>query len=365
MHGLHGARAHEEGAEQAEREAHEREEDGEAPELPSPSRLDERVHERGGRQPRNEGRVLNGIPEPPAAPAELVVGPPGSEHVARRQEAPGDDRKTRREVDGRLRPAARKQQRAHGREHQRQARIAHEEHGRMQDHADVLQDGIEVTTVGRHHRQVAQERIRREEQERAEAREHRKHQPLKPRREEPVGAPDEARPGRADRHEPDPEEHRAFVRAPEGRGLVGGRELGVGVICDVGDGEIVGQEGPDERGRRKREHERRQKRRRAAEARIEVVAPSNAVEDHGGCKERRHGGDDEQEVAEFGDHFGCPDGWSGRMYADWNLTRKPALRLKTASGPRACETPVVPAVQTAAARPAIPVRDPDDLLRSL
>ncbi|KXT38923.1 hypothetical protein HMPREF3036_00355 [Sutterella sp. KLE1602] len=53
------------------------------------------------------------------------------------------------------------------------------------------------------------------------------------------------------------------------------------------------------------------------------------------------------------------------MYADWNLTRKPALRLKTASGPRACETPVVPAVQTAAARPAIPVRDPDDLLRSL
>ena len=52
-------------------------------------------------------------------------------------------------------------------------------------------------------------------------------------------------------------------------------------------------------------------------------------------------------AAEFGDHFGCPDGLvrSAVSVQSWNLTRKPPLRLKTAFGPegpenarRACRT---------------------------
>ena len=46
--------------------------------------------------------------------------------------------------------------------------------------------------------------------------------------------------------QPGPEEQRAFLAGPESRKLVGAGERAVGVLHDVGDGEVVGEDGVDE-----------------------------------------------------------------------------------------------------------------------
>ena len=51
----------------------------------------QRVHEGGAHQPRHERRILDRIPEPPAAPAEFVVRPPAAE-----RDADGEKRPRRR-----------------------------------------------------------------------------------------------------------------------------------------------------------------------------------------------------------------------------------------------------------------------------
>ena len=48
----------------------------------------ERVDQRRAHQPRHEGRVLHRVPEPPAAPAQLVVRPPAAERDADGEERP-------------------------------------------------------------------------------------------------------------------------------------------------------------------------------------------------------------------------------------------------------------------------------------
>ena len=47
--------------------------------------------------------------------------------------------------------------------------------------------------------------------------------------------------------QPGPEQQGAFLAGPEGGKFVGGMEGAVGVVEDVGDGEVVGEGGPDER----------------------------------------------------------------------------------------------------------------------
>ena len=44
---------------------------------------------RGRRQPRHQRGILDRVPEPPAAPAELVIGPVAAGGDAERQEDPG------------------------------------------------------------------------------------------------------------------------------------------------------------------------------------------------------------------------------------------------------------------------------------
>ena len=52
----------------------------------------DRVQERGAGEPRQERRVLDGIPGPVAAPSELDVRPPHAERDADREEEPGEQR---------------------------------------------------------------------------------------------------------------------------------------------------------------------------------------------------------------------------------------------------------------------------------
>ena len=49
------------------------------------------MEKRGSCEPRHEGGVFDRVPEPPAAPAELVVGPPRTHRDADRQEHPGGE----------------------------------------------------------------------------------------------------------------------------------------------------------------------------------------------------------------------------------------------------------------------------------
>src|SRR5262249_61244897 len=84
MHRREYARAHKEGADQREREGQYREQD-----RPYLERIAFLHHERGvkkrrGGEPGHERRILYGIPEPPAAPAERVIGPMGAQRDAER-----------------------------------------------------------------------------------------------------------------------------------------------------------------------------------------------------------------------------------------------------------------------------------------
>ena len=52
----------------------------------------QRMNQRRAHEPRHERGVLYRIPDPPAAPAELVVRPPAAERDAYREKEPRDDR---------------------------------------------------------------------------------------------------------------------------------------------------------------------------------------------------------------------------------------------------------------------------------
>src|SRR3546814_5354568 len=48
------------------------------------------MEQRGADQPGHEGSILHRGPIPPAAPAELVIGPPASQRDAGGEKGPGD-----------------------------------------------------------------------------------------------------------------------------------------------------------------------------------------------------------------------------------------------------------------------------------
>ncbi len=87
---LQHAGADEEGAEQRQREGGD--DQAGVPDLQHPPLLldHDRVQEGGADQPRHQRRVLDRVPGPVAAPAELGVGPAGAEQQAEAEEGPGD-----------------------------------------------------------------------------------------------------------------------------------------------------------------------------------------------------------------------------------------------------------------------------------
>ena len=70
------AGAHEEGADQRQREGQDGEQHG--PDFQRIALFDDdgRMQQRGGHQPGHEAGVFHRVPEPPAAPAQFVIGPP-------------------------------------------------------------------------------------------------------------------------------------------------------------------------------------------------------------------------------------------------------------------------------------------------
>ena len=119
-------------------------------------------------QPGHERGVLDRIPEPPAAPAELVVGPAAAEGDADGEEDPGRRRPRPRPArPGRVEVAA--DQRGDGeRERDREADVAHVEHRRVDHHPRVLQQRVELAAF-RRGRDEPVERVRRRQHEEQEA----------------------------------------------------------------------------------------------------------------------------------------------------------------------------------------------------
>src|SRR3712207_2663200 len=89
VNGSEHARADQEGAEEGEREGEDGEKDG--PHLQGVALLHDHggMEQRRAGEPGHEGGVLDRVPEPPAAPAELVIGPVGAHGDAEREKTPG------------------------------------------------------------------------------------------------------------------------------------------------------------------------------------------------------------------------------------------------------------------------------------
>ncbi len=189
------------------------------------------------------------------------------------------------------------------REGDREADVAHVEQRRMEHHAGILQQRIQVAAVGRRRKQ-ALERIRREQQEQQEAERDETHHAQHARHHlvGQVAAPERDRHRPCAQHE-HPQQHRALVRAPRGGDPVLERQPRVGVGRDVDHREVVGDERVDEAAERERDEQELPRRRAAARApsrrrcraarRRSGSVPSSADE------QQR---EDQREVSELGNH---------------------------------------------------------------
>ena len=208
------AGANEESSKQAKREGDDGEQHGPAAEGSPLLGHGERMDQRGPHQPGHERGVFHRVPEPPAAPAELVVGPAAAERDADGEKRPGHRGPgTRPARPGGVELAGKQRRDGEG-EGDREADVAHVQHRRVQHHAGVLQQRIQVAAVGRG-RQQPVEGIRREEQESEESRadqshhaEHARHYFLGKMRAE------EAHRRHPDAEHQRPQQQRAFVPAP-------------------------------------------------------------------------------------------------------------------------------------------------------
>ena len=249
MNGSEHTGAHDEGAEQAQGEAGQGQQQRPTLEDAPLFRDCQGMHQRRGRQPRHEGGVLHRIPKPPAAPAQFVVGPPTAQGDPQREESPSHIRpRTRPPRPGAVQPPG--QQRRHGKgEGHGQAHIAGVEHGRMHDQPEVLQQGIEVRTVRRRQRQRPLKGIAGQQQETQEAAVQQPHDAQGPgqkvRRQASVPQGHSAHP---QSHDERPQQQRTLMGAPNGADLVVPRQQAVRVARRVRHRKVVGQESPHERG---------------------------------------------------------------------------------------------------------------------
>ena len=131
--------ADEERAEQGERER--RDDQRDVPDLEHPAFLldHHRVQERGADQPRHQRGVLDRIPSPVAAPAELRVRPAGAEQDPDREEDPGDEREPPRRADPARVEAAAGERPDRERERDRPEDVARVEHRRVDRHRRVAE----------------------------------------------------------------------------------------------------------------------------------------------------------------------------------------------------------------------------------
>ena len=207
------------------------------------------VQKGGGRQPGQQGGVLDRIPGPVAAPTQFHVGPLAAHQDANREEQPRHEGPAAQhpQPDG---VHATDGQGRHGqRERHRQSDITQVEHDGMDDHPVVLQQWIEARTVRRREGD-ALERVGRHHHQQQEKRQ--------------IGAQDGRSPGGEVRQGPrhaahgeeratgqyeGPEQEAAGLTSPEGRKLVEEGQCGLRRIPDIENLEtVLHQQDPEDDG---------------------------------------------------------------------------------------------------------------------
>ena len=250
VHGYEHAGSDQERPEQGQRECQDRQQQRPAAEQPTLLGHRERMNQRGADQPRHEGRVLHRIPEPPAAPAELVVRPPAAERDTDREKEPRERGPWPRPA----RPARIEAAFEHGGhrkgERHGEADITDVQHRRVHREREVLQHRVQVAAVRGCRRQPL-ERIRGQQDEEQEPGAHdakdTQHACGERFRELPAEGRNRQRPGRERER---PEHERSFMRAPYRREAVERRQRGVGVLRDIQHGKVIALERPGQHGER-------------------------------------------------------------------------------------------------------------------
>ena len=216
------------------------------------------MDQRGTEQPRHERGILHRVPGPVTAPAEFVVGPAAAQQDAGGEKAPGDQRPAADQAGPKLAaPPGNKCREGEGERH-RKADVAEIEHRRVNHHARVLQQGIQVVAVGRNRHQpfegIGQKQNQAEETD---------NQPALHRDDErqvlwiaPPAVPGDDQ--GIERQNPRPQVERAFMTAPERRDLIKERQQRVGMLRHVQHREITADKGMYQHQSaetRKREHQ--------------------------------------------------------------------------------------------------------------
>ncbi len=300
------AGADDEGADQAEGEGEDGEQD--RPAFKGAALLDHDggVEERAGDEPGHEGDVLDRIPGPPAAPAELVVGPDRAHRDADGEEHPGEQRPGADParpggVDAALDEGGDGEGIGH-----READVAEIEERRVEGEAGVLQERVEVVAVDRRVRE-AEERVRGEQDEAEEGDGDRR---LDAEDAGAEGGGQVAAPpgdhGAEEGQDEHPEQHRALVVAPGAGEPVDQRLRRVRVERDEPHREVGDREGVHQR--REGRGGERELQRRGGDGEAHPVGPAALGADHRNhhLNDGDEEGEDQGEMPEFDAQFRLP-----------------------------------------------------------
>ena len=240
-------RTHQERAQHAHGKGHHAQHDRPGAQCIARSQNAGRMQQRGGGKPGHQAGIFHRIPEPPAAPAQLVISPVGTGGDADGEEDPRGQHPRPHNASEFRRHVAR-DQRTHGKaESHRKADIADIKRGRMERDPHVLQQRIEAVAVGGNGRKPF-ERVGGQENEQIEAhcdtglRAQRRHHHA--RRQTPLDQRDQT-PGQ--RHHGDPQQHGPFMVGPGTGKLESQRLHRMGMGGDELDRKIGDGKGIDQR----------------------------------------------------------------------------------------------------------------------
>ncbi len=252
-----------------------------------------RVQERGAGQPGHQRGVLHRIPGPVAAPAQLDVGPVGTEQHAGAQRGPGEQRPAPSGAEPDVAGAAGDQCGDGEGEGDRECDVADVQRRRVDHHPVVLELRVEADAVGAH--RAGRERRLDEVQQGTEEDDGHAEDGDDPGHQGAVlvpVAPDRDRTHHSEHQQP--QQQAAGLAAPERADLVRQRLGAARVVIDVVEPEVVAQETGDQADRRQRREDRRGADRPFRAALQTLGAPGDAEE---GSRDGPAAGEESQQQA--------------------------------------------------------------------
>ena len=203
----------------------------------------QRMDQRSSNKPGHERRVFNWIPKPPAAPTQLVVGPPAAQTDTDGQKHPCNvGPRARPPGPGRIKIATNQGRNGKGKGY-RKTDITHVQQGRVKNHTRVLQQRIEVSAV-RGHGEKTLEGVGRGERKKQEAHADQAHDRKHARQNRQGQMRTEARhSGHPARQHQQPKQKRPLMPTPHRGYAELQRQGGIGIGCDIEHRKIVPHKG--------------------------------------------------------------------------------------------------------------------------